>query len=185
MLRRVCISDVNLAVTVLWVNAGSSHGTEDFIAMVGSGSDIRRFSPSFGGSRQKEISALRLRDYLTDILIVFVVRSLILLVGWNHNIFRVLCSEDFHSKNRVMPTPVQIDDIHVGLFALFAWLWPGSFLVKVNWRWNLAHSDNRVTFLMGFKIVRGGFKTQPPAIWKLKVTRGENTFMKQFVNMKW
>ena len=36
---------------------------------------------NFEGSKQEEIDALRLRDHFDFVL----VRSLILLVGWNHN----------------------------------------------------------------------------------------------------
>ena len=49
---------------------------------------------NFEGSKQEEIDALRLRDHFDFVL----VRSLILLVGWNHN-YSELCSEDVQSRN--------------------------------------------------------------------------------------
>ena len=49
---------------------------------------------NFEGSKQEEIDALRLRDHSDFVL----VRSLILLVGWNHN-YSELCSEDVQSRN--------------------------------------------------------------------------------------
>ena len=50
--------------------------------------------------------------------------------------------------NRGMSTLVQWT-IHDVLHAIVSWLWRGSSLVKMHWRWNLAHSGHRVTFLMG------------------------------------
>ena len=49
---------------------------------------------NFEGSKQEEIDALRLRDHFDFVL----VRSLILLVGLNHN-YSELCSEDVQSRN--------------------------------------------------------------------------------------
>ena len=49
---------------------------------------------NFEGSKQEEIDALRLRDHFDFVL----VRSLILLVGWNHS-YSELCSEDVQSRN--------------------------------------------------------------------------------------
>ena len=50
---------------------------------------------NFEGSKQEEIDALRLRDHFDFVL----VRSLILLVAWNHNLYSELCSEDVQSRN--------------------------------------------------------------------------------------
>ena len=95
---------------------------------------------NFEGSKQKEIHALRLRDHFV------LVRILILLVGWNHN-YSELCLKMF---NCGMPTLVQWTIHDVGLLhAYVSWLWRGSSLVKIHWRWNLAQSGHRVTFLMG------------------------------------
>ena len=77
MLRHICVRDVNLAVTYNYiqnpwccVNTGNSHSTENFIAMVGSGSDFHPlfYSESdknshFEGSKQEEIDTLRSRDH--------------------------------------------------------------------------------------------------------------------------
>ena len=51
--------------------------------------------------------------------------------------------------NRGMPILVQWT-IHDVLRAYVSWLWRGSSLVKMHWRWNLAHSGHTVTFLMGY-----------------------------------
>ena len=58
---------------------------------------------NFEGSKQEEIDALRLRDHFDFVL----VRSLILLVGWNHNFTPSCVLKMF---NRGMSTLVQWDD---------------------------------------------------------------------------
>ena len=93
---------------------------------------------NFEGSKQEEIDALRLRDHFDFVL----VRSLILLVGWNHN-YSELCSEDVQSRNANTGT---MDDTWCTTCLCVR---RGSSLVKMHWRWNLAHNGRSVTFLMG------------------------------------
>ena len=57
---------------------------------------------NFEGSKQEEIDALRLRDHFDFVL----VRSLILLVGWNHN-YSELCMCVLKMFYRGMPILVQ------------------------------------------------------------------------------
>ena len=97
---------------------------------------------NFEGSKQEEIDALRLRDHFDIVL----VRSLILLVGWNHNYLLLVfwrcsiaeCQHWYNGRYMMYYMPVCV-----------SWLWRGSSLVKMHWRWNLAHNGRSVTFLMG------------------------------------
>ena len=60
VLRHICVRDVNLAVTVLCQYTRNSHGTENFIAMVGSGSDTHDdFHPLFFTQNQAKILNLK------------------------------------------------------------------------------------------------------------------------------
>ena len=94
---------------------------------------------NFEGSKQEEIDALRLRDHFDFVL----VRSLILLVGWNHN-YSELCSE--------VCSIAECQHWYNGRYMMYymsVCVRRGSSLVKMHWRWNLAHNGRSVTFLMG------------------------------------
>ena len=96
---------------------------------------------NFEGSKQEEIDALRLRDHFDFVL----VRSLCWLDG-----IIITPSCVLKMFNRGMPTLVRwtIHDVGLLLHAYVSWFWRGSSLVKMHWRWNLAHSGHTVTFLM-------------------------------------
>ena len=82
---------------------------------------------NFEGSKQEEIDALRLRDHFDFVL----VRSLISLVGWNHN-YSELVLKMF---NRGMSTLVQWT-IHYALHAYVSWLWHGTSLaMELSAQW--------------------------------------------------
>ena len=152
MWRRVCVRDVNLAVTVLrqyrkFTQYRELHRHGGYCEWY-----IRWFSPTFLTRNQAKILILkglnRRRSTPWDWGIILILFWFGVWFCWLDGIiilprvvfWRCSIAECQHWYNGT---------IHDVLHAYVSWLWRGSSLVKMHWRWNLAHSGHSVTFLRG------------------------------------